>query len=44
MVFNGHANNIPVSQDMLKQKAQNYYQQFVNAGVDLPTKFEAANG
>ena len=38
------SNNIPVSQDILKQKAQEYHQQFVNAGVDLPANFEAANG
>ena len=25
-------------------KAQEYYQQIINAGVDLPAKFEVANG
>jgi len=38
------SNNIPVSQNILKQKAQEYHQQFVNAGAGLPAKFEAANG
>jgi len=37
-------NNIPVSQDTLKQKAQEYHQQFINAGVNLPIKFQEQFG
>jgi hypothetical protein len=38
------AQNVPVSQDMLKTKALSIYEQLKNGGIEFPSVFEASNG